>query len=87
MSFTISSCITFCVLDTNRRKLYRIAKNYLCRHVRLRDNYEMDEDLLPEIFSQQFKRSCLDGPKVGSVAVFPQRRLECPVTDAQSLAG
>ncbi len=31
------------------------------------------EDLLPKIFAQQFKRSCLqDGPKIGTVALSPR---------------
>ena len=39
----------------------------------------MAEKILLEIFSQQFKRSCLpDGPKVGSVAVSPRGDLRMP---------
>ncbi len=65
-------------------KIYRIA---CCTFESTydKDHSEMAENLLPEIFAQQFKRSCLpDGPKVGSVALSPRGDLRMP-SDARVL--
>lgn len=44
----------------------------------------MAENILSEIFNQQFKRSCLpDGPKVGTVSLSPRGDWRMP-SDASS---
>ena len=53
------------------------CENCLCRHVRLRDNFEMDEDLLPEIFLPAVQ-TLLSArrPEGRFCGCFPKRRFE-----------
>ena len=64
----ISICITCCVQDLHRIRIY--DKETILKWLKT---------FYRRFFAQQFKRSCLpDGPKVGSVALSPRGDLRMP---------
>ena len=73
------SSYTRCSVSISDRVRSTAWQRRLLPALRAGSDHEVAEDLLFQIFAQQFKRSCLpDGPKVGSVAVSPRGDLRMP---------
>ncbi len=75
MSFMISSLYYILRFGFEPAKIYRLARLAFAGVYDKETILKWLKIFYRRFFAQQFKRSCLpDGPKVGSVAVSPERR-------------